>query len=556
MTAASGQALLEEARNEVIGRDFVFSGPYGPRRMFYADYTASGRAVESIEARLRDILACYANTHTEDDFSGRRLTRLYHAALDLIRRQVNAGPQGKVLPAGAGSTGALKKLLEILGVYVAPVFRERIAAVGTLAEALDRTRPVVFIGPYEHHTNELMWREAFAEVVVVGLDERGRMDLGDLERKLADPRFQSRRRYGSFSAGSNITGLRTPVYDVARLCHAHGCPVFFDFAAIAPYTAIDMNRDREAYFDAVFFSPHKFLGGPGAAGLLVIHENLYRKDLPPTTAGGGTVVYVSREGHDFSDDIETRESAGTPPILQTIRAALAMDLKDRIGIGTIERIEAEWLARFRAGLARLPGLEPIGRIDDPEAAPIVSFNVRHGDRILHPKLVARLLNDLFGIQSRAGCSCAGPYGHLLLDINHDRSLRYREAIRCGYQGVKPGWVRVNLHYIFSPEDVDFLLAALEFLARRGAEFLRVYAFDRATGEWRHRDKAEDLPSLEDLLAPAAKEDPVLALPEARARYLAEAEAEAERLSAWGPAVYAQDPEEIESLKFFRYILAR
>ncbi len=556
MSESRGEALLAEARDGIIGRDLILTGPFGPRRMLYADYTASGRAVESIEARMRDILACYANTHTEDDFSGRCSTRLYHAALDLIRRHVNAGPQGKVLPAGSGSTGALKKLLEILGVYVAPVFRERLAAAGLATEPLSSTRPLVFIGPYEHHTNELMWREAFAEVVVVGLDGRGRMDLADLERKLSDPRHAGRTRFGSFSAGSNITGLRTPVYDVARLCHAHGCPVFFDFAAIAPYAAIDMNRDRTSYFDAVFFSPHKFLGGPGAAGILVIHENLYRKDLPPTTAGGGTVVYVSPEGHDFSDDIETRESAGTPPILQTIRAALAMDLKDRIGIERIERIEAEWLARFRTGLARLPGLEPIGRTDDPGDAPIVSFNVRHGDRILHPKLVARLLNDLFGIQSRAGCSCAGPYGHLLLDINHDQSLRYREAIRCGYQGVKPGWVRINLHYTFRQEDVDFLLAALGFLARRGPAFLRVYAFERATGEWRHQDEVDDPPRLEGPLAPAAREDSVPSEAEARARYLADAEAEADRLEALGPAVYVRDSEEIESLKFFRYILAR
>ncbi len=556
MTVLRGRDLLEAVRAEIIGRDLLVPGPYGPRRMFYADYTASGRAVESIEARLRALLAFYANTHTEDDFSGRRMTRLYHASLERIRRSVNAGPQGKVLPAGSGSTAALKKLLEILGVYVAPVFRERIEAAGNLAAALEPGRPVVFIGPYEHHTNELMWREAFAEVAVIGLDGRGRLDLADLEGKLADPRWAGRTRYASVSAGSNITGLRTPVYEVARLCHAHGCPIFFDFAAIAPYTAIDMNRDRESYFDAVFLSPHKFLGGPGAAGLLVINEKLYRTDLPPTTAGGGTVVYVSPEGHDFSRDIETRESAGTPPILQTIRAALALDLKDRIGVQAIEEAERGLLARFRDGLARLPGLEPIGPLDDPESAPIVSFNVRHGARILHPKLVARLLNDLFGIQSRAGGSCAGPYGHLLLDINQDRSLRYREAIRCGYQGIKPGWVRINLHYTFRDEDVDFLLAALDLLARRGAEFLRVYAFDRASGEWRHVDESDEASDLEALTqAPeaAAVSD---SWAEERSRCLAEAETEADRLAARGPAVYARDPEEIESLKFFRYILAR
>ncbi|MDD8026446.1 MAG: aminotransferase class V-fold PLP-dependent enzyme [Acidobacteriota bacterium] len=556
MTASRGLARLEEARAEIIGKDLAFEAPYGRRRMLYADYTASGRGLASIEARILDILASYANTHTEDDYSGRRMTRLYHAALDLIRRLVNAGPQGKVLPAGSGSTAALKKLLEILGVYVAPVFRERIEADGPLAARLDEDKPIVFIGPYEHHTNELMWREAFAEVVVVGLDAGGRMDLRDLERKLRAPRREGRLRYGSFSAGSNITGLRTPVYEVARLCHENGCPVFFDFAATAPYVEIDMNRDRASYFDAVFFSPHKFLGGPGSSGVLVINEKLYRTDLPPTTAGGGTVVYVGPSGHDFSDDIETRESAGTPPILQTIRAALAMDLKDKIGVDVIARVEAARRARFVAAVAGQPGIEWIGRADDPEATPILSFNIRHGDRILHPKLVARLLNDLFGIQSRAGCSCAGPYGHLLLDINHERSVRYRQAIQCGYQGIKPGWVRINIHYVFGEDDVDFLAQALDFIARRGAEFLRVYAFDRTTGEWFQAEERQDAPVLSIDMSLSRPPEEGKPLGAERARYLAEAEAAAGRLASLGPPVYARDPEEIESLKFFRYILAR
>ncbi|MCX6561814.1 MAG: aminotransferase class V-fold PLP-dependent enzyme [Candidatus Aminicenantes bacterium] len=556
MSTTRGLARLEDARARIIGQDLEFSTPYGRRRMFYADYTASGRGLAPIEDQIREILESYANTHTEDDYSGRRSTRLYHAALDLIHRLVNAGPRGVVLPAGSGSTAALKKLLEILGLYVAPVFRERIAAVGPLAAGLDRGKPVVFIGPYEHHTNELMWREAFVEVIVVGLNGRGRMDLADLEHKLTDPRFAERMRFGSFSAGSNITGLRTPVYDVARLCHRHGCPVFFDFAAIAPYVEIDMNKDGEAYFDAIFFSPHKFLGGPGSAGILVINDHLYRKDLAPTTAGGGTVVFVGPTTHDFSDDIETRESAGTPPILQTIRAALAMDLKDKIGADVIGRIETGLRARFLDGLGRLPAVEVIGRPDDPESTPILSFNIRHGDRILHPKFVARLLNDLFGIQSRAGCSCAGPYGHLLLDINHERSLQYRQAIQCGYQGVKPGWVRINLHYTFTEEDVDFLLAALAFIARRGAEFLRLYLFDRSTGEWMQEDEAQERPILSVDWHPSRTDAGDKPLSELRCLYLAEAEAEAERLALLGEPAYIRDTEAIEGLKFFRYIRAR
>ncbi|UCE42423.1 MAG: aminotransferase class V-fold PLP-dependent enzyme [Candidatus Aminicenantes bacterium] len=338
----------------------------------------------------------------------------------------------------------MKKLQEIIGIYIPPVTKERIflsiEKIGARCEDIQKrikpNRPVVFIGPYEHHTNELMWREAFVEVVVIGLDSSGRIDTQDLAEKIKDNGFANRFKIASFSAGSNITGIRTNVYDIARICHDNDCLIFFDFAAVAPYVEIDMNKGIDSYFDAIFFSPHKFLGGPGASGILVFREELYRRDLPPTTEGGGTVDFVGFSSHDFADDIETQEMAGTPPILQTIKAALVMDLKERIGVHKIEQIEAEYTKDFLAKMKRIPNLELVGRVDPEEKIPIISFNIQHKDRILHPKFVTKLLNDLFGIQSRAGCSCAGPYGHLLLDIDDEQSSKHRDSIRKGLLGLK------------------------------------------------------------------------------------------------------------------------
>ena len=491
---------LDIIRNEIIGNDLAFDTPFGERHMLYIDYTASGRGIKIIEDKIQNILKSYANTHTEDDYSGKYLTHLLDKAEARIKEIVNAGKNEKIIFTGSGTTGALKRLQEILGIYVPPVTLERINKLHNITkekekQILEKKGPVVFIGPYEHHSNELMWRESFVEIVVIKLDTNGMIDLKNLVENLKNPAYKNRKKIGSFSACSNVTGILTKVYDIAKLCHENDTLVFFDFAAIAPYKKIDMNKDEESYFDGIIFSPHKFLGGPGTCGILVFNENIYRKDLPPTTAGGGTVLYVGFKDQDYFKDIEMREKAGTPPIIQAIKTALVLDLKEKIGIDTIQKIEEEYKVYFINKLIEIENLELVGNIFPEKKIPIISFNITHKDRILHPKFVSKLFNDLFGIQSRAGCMCAGPYGHHLLNIDYKTSLKYRKLILQGFEGIKPGWVRLNIHYTLSKDDIDYLIKTIEFIAKYGYLFLEKYEFDMKNAEWKFIGFEATLPRL-------------------------------------------------------------
>ena len=494
---------LDYIRKEIIGNYSIIETPYGERNLFYADYTASGRNLHFIEEKLINIEKSYANTHTTDDYTGKYLTNLLHQSEENIKQFVNAGKEYKIISTGSGSTGALKKLQEILGVYIPPATQDRIyssiESLGcdgcTILERINKDKPVVFIGPFEHHTNELMWREAFAELVVVELGNDGLIDMRDLRGKLSDKKYEDRIKICSFSAGSNITGILSDPDEIARIAHKYGAYAFFDFAAIAPYVKIDIQKDKDNYYDAIFFSPHKFLGGPGSAGVLIFHKKMYRKDLPPTTAGGGTVDYVGYFEHDYSEDIETREKAGTPPILQTIKTALAMETKEKIGLDLIEEKEEENKQLFFSSFLNSEKVEIIGNKDPEKRIPIISFIIKHQDRYIHPRLITRLLSDLFGIQSRAGCSCAGPYGHRLLNIDLKTSDRYRKTIVEGVGGIKPGWARINLHYVFTEKDIKFLIDAINFIAEHGEKFLFEYKFDIKSADWvniGHQDKIRKL----------------------------------------------------------------
>ncbi len=536
---------LATLRDQVIGVDAPIETPFGRRPMVYCDYTASGRSLRFFERYLQGLLQTYANTHTEDDVTGRSMSRLLHEAEATIKRAVNAGPGGCIVACGTGATGAIDKLQRILGVALPPATRETIerieeATLGAEAAAAARRArceqaPVVFLGPYEHHSNEVSWRQGFATVVNVDLAPDGGVDLAHLERLLTDPRWQGRTRIGSFSAASNVTGMRTPVHDIAALLHRHGAFACFDFAASGPYVPIDMNPDgawSERSLDAIFLSPHKFLGGPGASGVLVFNERLYRRDLPPSLCGGGTVDYVSPVDQDFIADIEEREKAGTPGILQTLKAALAFELKSAIGPERIEALEQALLARAWRRWSEVDGIEILGNPDPARRIGIVSFNLRDPrGGWLHPKFATALLNDLFGIQSRAGCSCAGPYGHRLLGIDLDTSERYRAFVREGYHGIKPGWCRVGFHFVMDEAEADYVIEAVAFVAEQGHRFLPLYDFDPMTGQWRHREFVERVESLSLTAALGAGELQPTALPAAeRVRRYRDHLAEAERLA--------------------------
>jgi len=496
-------------RQQIVGVDSTFKTPFGERLMVYCDYTASGRCLRFVESYLQSLQRVYANTHTEDDITGRSMSQLLHEAEEAIKDSVNAGPDGRIVACGTGATGAIDKLQQIIGVALAPATRENIEETlddaeadidsKRFREALQEKQPVVFIGPYEHHSNEISWRQSVATTIEVQLDAAGNIDLAHLERLLQDPRYQGRKRIGSFSAASNVTGIRSDVKKIASLLHKYDAIACFDFAACAPYVDIDMNPEPrqegdDPSIDAIFISPHKFLGGPGSSGVLVFNERIYNRELPPSVSAGGTVDYVGMKDQDFISRIEEREKAGTPGVLQTLKAGLVFQIKDRVGVDVINVREHELTDRAMKSWGGNENIEMLGNPDPGSRVGIISFNVKDSDgKYLHHKFMTALLNDLFGIQSRAGCSCAGPYGHRLLDIDEDRSERYRFAVQQGYCGLKPGWCRVGLHWVMDDAEAQYVIDAVHFLADEGHQFLSLYDFDLATGTWKHKYAALDLP---------------------------------------------------------------
>ena len=546
------ERFIDYLRHEQVGRNRVVRTPFGDRLLHYFDWTASGRALRGIEAYLRDaVLPEYANTHTEDDATGRATTLRLREAERILKDSVGAGPEYQIVHCGAGTTEAIHRLMQILGVYVPPALLPHVRRSAECA----RLAPVVFIGPYEHHSNVVPWREGLCTVVEVPMDGDGHVDPAALERAVADPRWAGRRRIGCFSVASNVTGMRTDVDAVSRILHRHGAYVCYDWAASAPYEAFDVRGRDGAFVDAVCFSPHKFLGGPGSSGVLIFHERIYRRELPPSFGGGGTVAYVGPQDHDFLPGIEEREKPGTPGILQAMRAALAVQVRDRVGTDAIRRIEDRLLDRVFARWTVDPRIEVLGNPDPRRRIGIVSFNVRHGASYLHPRFVTRLLSDLFGIQSRAGCSCAGPYGHRLLGIDEPTSERFRAAIRLGHEAIKPGWVRVNLHYTMTEEEVDYLLDGVDFLAEHGARFLSLYECHLDDGAWTPGDgpDPEIRFGLDDLLAEDRERGDRPLDETARRRWREEALREARSRAAALPSrtIWVSLPDELRELSYFR-----
>lgn len=473
--------LIETIRSSIIGDDRVLPCAFGPRRITYADYTASGRSLSFLEDFIRgEVMPLYANTHTETSQTGMQTTRFREDARAIIHRAVGGAPDDCVIFCGSGATAAINRLVDILNLRLPADLAARYSLEDRIPAA---ERPVVFIGPYEHHSNELPWRESIADVVTIDEDADGRIDVVDLRRAL-EAHGDRPLKIGSFSAASNVTGIGSDTVGISTLLHEHGALSFWDFAAAAPYVDIEMQPKAGgplAYKDAAFISPHKFIGGPGTPGVLVVKRKLL-KNRVPSMPGGGTVSYVTADHHDYLADPVHREEGGTPAIIESIRAGLVFQLKEAVGVERIRAREESFIRRAIHAWSKNPNVRVLGN-ERAWRLSIVSFVIRHVQSALHHGFVVALLNDLFGVQARGGCSCAGPYGHRLLGIDAQTTSRLECAVLAGMEGVKPGWVRVNFNYFLSEAVFRFLVDAVDFVAREGHALLPLYRFDVATGTW-------------------------------------------------------------------------
>jgi selenocysteine lyase/cysteine desulfurase len=504
-----------------------------------------------IEDAIRDqVLPWYGNTHTEASATGLRMTALREDARRIIHRAVNGGDGDVVLFCGSGATGAIDKLVRVL----------EIGRPSDLTNPTPDQRPVVFVGPYEHHSNELPWRESVADVVGIREDSHGGVDVAHLEDEL---RRHAHRplKVGSFSAASNVTGILTAVDAVSIVLHRHGALACWDYASAGPYLPIDMNpsppipEGHLAYRDAVFVSPHKFVGGPGTPGVLIAKRALFRNRVP-TVPGGGTILFVSPRGQSYHPDPEIREEGGTPAIVESIRAGLVFALKEEIGTDDIRRRENAFARRALDSWSSNPHIEILG---DPRAErlAIVSFGVRHprGERgMLHSNFVAALLNDLFGIQTRSGCFCAGPYVHRMYPIDDEWSARMHAEAVGGHLGAKLSFVRIGFNYFFSEAVFDYIVEAVHLAASEGWKLLPLYRFDPASGMWHHRGERPRPPSLHDVSFGSRLEPRHAVLPEsALPRYLEEARRIIRGVEASPPRAPLDDPEmstEFERIRWF------
>lgn len=473
------QKLLDFVRENVIGDDETFNSPFGHRKITYADYIASGRSLTFIEDFIRkEILPVYANTHTTTSFTGLQATLFRYEAREMILKAVNGAKDHKVIFSGSGATSAINKLVHMLN---------------------PKTIGVVFVGPYEHHSNILPWRETGAKIVSINEDQiNGGVDLKDLEQKLIENKDVNGKKIGAFSAASNVTGILTNVNEVNVLLHKYDALSVWDYACAAPYVNIDMRPVVEGQSlhltkkDAIFFSPHKFIGGVQTPGVLVVSKLIIDNKVP-TNPGGGTVFFVTNKSHRYLKKPYEREEGGTPEIVGAVRAALAIQLKTAIGVDTILSREESFLKRAFEKWSKNKSLVILGNKTAPRLA-VVSFLVRHGGKFLHANFISTILNDLFGIQTRSGCQCAGPYSLNLLGLDQETAMEFESCLleHDDYEFLRPGYTRLNFNYFIDENQFNFLVNAVDFIATHGWKLLPYYSFYPDTSEWIHYDRKRNV----------------------------------------------------------------
>lgn len=464
---------FQKFRKNIVGIDQIFPTPFGNKKMVYADWTASGRLYRPIEEKiLNDFGPFVANTHTETTFSGSAMTLAYHEAKKIIKNHVNASDEDVLITEGTGMTGVINKFQRILGLRIPENLKEFTSAIP------EDKKPVVFITHMEHHSNQTSWLETIADVEIIPYNNTGLVDIDGL-RDLLKKYKNKTLKIASVTACSNVTGIQPDYFKIAKVMHQNKGVCFVDFACSAPYVKVDMHpEDKEAYLDAIFFSPHKFLGGPGTSGVLIFNKDLYH-NMVPDNPGGGTVNWTNPWGeHSYLYDIELREDGGTPGFLQTVRIALAIQLKDEMGVENIHNREEEINKNVFKKLKSIDNLVLLAQQHEDRLG-VFSFYIND----LHFNLGVKILNDRFGIQTRGGCSCAGTYGHFLLHVDQQESHNLIEKIADGCMLDKPGWIRMSIHPTTTDEEVDFICKSIKDLAENFKDWEKDYSYDKTTNEF-------------------------------------------------------------------------
>ena len=474
------ESYFSKFRENVIGIDRTIHTPYGEKRILYADWTASGRNYKVIEDRIQtDLMPFVANTHTETSSTGMAMTHAYHKAQSIIKSHVNASTKDVLISCNSGMTGVINKFQRILGMRIHEKFQRKL-------NISEDDRPIVFVTHMEHHSNQTSWLETVAEVEVIEPTKNGLVSLEHFEELLE--KYASRKsKIAAITSCSNVTGLATPYHQMAKMIHQKGGLCFVDFACSAPYTNIDMHPSGEqGYLDAIYFSPHKFLGGPGSSGILIFNKKLYANTIPDNP-GGGTVDWTNPWGeHKYFDDIEIREDGGTPAFLQTIKVAMCTQLKDEMGVSKMLAREEELLEIIWNGLEEIPNIKILAS-GHKDRLGVISFYIDD----LHYNVAVKLLNDKFGIQTRGGCSCAGTYGHYLLNVLPEQSKKITDLVSVGDNSTKPGWIRMSIHPTHTNEEIEFLVSAVRELAQNHEEWVKDYRIDHTHAVVVHEDATKD-----------------------------------------------------------------